>query len=289
MKNIFLWFRIIRPQTLFASLCPVLIGLLVSPAPINTSIAVLTIVCALSLQILSNLINDYYDYLRGTDKKGRKGYKRALVEGEVTLRQMLVAILVALLVSIITGAWLVIYGGLPILLIGISAIFFAWLYTATPYSLSYLGIGDVFVYLYYGIVATMGTTFLQGAPLLYLPAFYAGSVCGLISMCVLIINNLRDIYSDKSAGKRTFPVRFGRKAGEIGMLLVILLTPLFAYLAFGVNYALLIVIPLLIVWGVVVRTNSGKVYNICLLCIGLCNVLYTLLAWLSILTKTALL
>lgn len=167
MKQIVLWLRIIRPQTLFASLCPVLVGLMVAHTliPLSSSLmfltALLTLLCALALQILSNLINDYYDYKRGTDKQGRVGFKRALAEGLVSEREMLAACLVALSVSLVLGAVLCYIGGWVIVAIGITAILFAWLYTATPYSLSYLGIADIFVFLYYGVIATWGTVWLQ--------------------------------------------------------------------------------------------------------------------------------
>ena len=167
MKQIVLWLRIIRPQTLFASLCPVLVGLMVAQTHIPQSsstmkvTALLTVLCALALQILSNLINDYYDYKRGTDKQGRVGFKRALAEGLVSEREMLTACLVTLSIALILGAVLCYIGGWVIVVIGITAILFAWLYTATPYSLSYLGIADIFVFLYYGVIATWGTVWLQ--------------------------------------------------------------------------------------------------------------------------------
>ena len=279
MKQFLLWFRIIRPQTLFASLCPVIVGLMVSPFPCNRSVAIVTMVCALALQVLSNLINDYYDFKKGADQAGRVGYKRALSEGEVSLRQIRFAIILTLCLALITGAWLVYKGGWPILGIGLTALLFAWLYTATDHSLSYLGIADIFVFLYYGVIATMGTCYLQGCDFLYEQAFYAGSVCGLISMCVLMINNLRDKASDSAAGKRTFVVRFGKRAGEWAMLVLIMLTPVFAYCAFGLSWAMLILLPLLGLWVGVLRAK-GKQYNACLLATGICNMLYVLLVWL---------
>ena len=281
MKQFLLWFRIIRPQTLFASLCPVIVGLMVSPFPCNRSVAIVTMVCALALQVLSNLINDYYDFKKGADQAGRVGYKRALSEGEVSLRQIRFAIILTLCLALITGAWLVYKGGWPILGIGLSALLFAWLYTATNHSLSYLGIADIFVYLFYGVIATMGTCYLQGCALLYGRAFFAGSVCGLISMCVLMINNLRDEATDRGAGKRTFVVRFGKRVGEWAMLLLILLTPVFAYCAFELSWAMLILLPLLGLWVGVLRAR-GQQYNICLLATGFCNMLYVLLAWIAI-------
>ena len=236
MKQILLWLRIIRPQTLFASLCPVLVGLMVAHSLIHQSssfahlTAVLTASCALALQILSNLINDYYDYRRGTDKQGRVGFKRALAEGTVTERAMRTACCIALAFSILLGAILCWIGGWTIVAIGLTAILFAWLYTATPYSLSYLGIADIFVFLYYGVIATWGTVWLQYKAtgqtfdLSQMKPIYAGAVCGLISMCVLFINNIRDIDDDRLVGKRTLPVRVGKPAalGLLGVIVVLM-------------------------------------------------------------------
>lgn len=279
MNKFFLWFKITRPQTLAASLCPVLVGLATSGTP-EPVVAAVTAFCALCLQILSNLINDYYDFVRGTDKKGRAGFKRALAEGLVTKRQMLTACIITLALAVISGGYLVLKGGFPILLIGVTAILFAWLYTATNHSLSYLGIADIFVFLYYGVIASSGTVYLQTGEW-SAKAFLAGAVCGLISMCVLIANNLRDIESDREAGKKTFPVRFGKKAGETGYLVVILLTPVFAWLAFGLSWAPLIVIPGLLLYYKL-RRSEGAQYNICLMLAGVLNILYTVLCYLSL-------
>ena len=205
MKNIILWFKIIRSHTLFASFCPVLVGLMAEGVS-SWGVAAVTLLCALSLQILSILINDYYDFRRGSDKAGRVGPSRALAEGKVTEVQMLRAVFVTLVLCLVSGLYLVFRGGWPILLIGLASLLFAWLYTATRFALSYLGIADVFVFLFYGVVASAGTAYLQMHGFSW-TAFHAGAVCGLISMCLLIINNLRDIDDDRAAGKRTFPVR----------------------------------------------------------------------------------
>lgn len=276
MKNVLLWFRIVRPQTLFASLCPVIVALLtMNETVVSWTIAWVTIVCALGLQILSNLINDYYDFVRGTDKKGRAGFKRALAEGEVSEKQMLRACLVTLAICIISGLYLVANGGWVILAIGVTALLFAWLYTATSHSLSYLGIADIFVFLYYGVIASSGTYFLQTGGFSW-EVFFAGAVCGLISMCVLLINNLRDMDDDRLAGKRTLPVRFGKKAGEGLMLVVVLLMPVMAYLAFGFNLPMLVIVPGLCLF-VAVTKAKGVTFNKLLMSAGLINVLYVLL------------
>lgn len=280
--RILLWLRIIRPQTLFASLVPVLVGLIIAPGSqpsgtfeMNALTAVITVICALSLQILSNLINDYYDFIRGSDKAGRAGFKRALAEGEVSVEQMRRACFITLAVALITGLYLVIAGGWPILLAGVTAIIFAWLYTATSHSLSYLGIADIFVFLYYGVIASCGTTYLQ-THTFCLTSFHAGAVCGLISMCVLMINNLRDIESDRAAGKRTLPVRLGKHGAEAVMAVEVLLMPLFAYLAFGFSIPMLIGPAAIILFAAVLKAKGAQ-YNKCLLCTGLMNVLYYIL------------
>lgn len=276
MKNVLLWFRIVRPQTLFASLCPVIVALLtMNETVVSWTIAWVTIVCALGLQILSNLINDYYDFVRGTDKKGRAGFKRALAEGEVSENQMRRACLVTLAICIISGLYLVANGGWVILAIGVTALLFAWLYTATSHSLSYLGIADIFVFLYYGVIASSGTYFLQTGSFSW-EVFFAGAVCGLISMCVLLINNLRDMDDDRLAGKRTLPVRFGKKVGEGLMLAVVLLMPVMAYLAFGFNLPMLVIVPGLCLF-VAVTKAKGVIFNKLLTSAGLINVLYVLL------------
>lgn len=300
ISSVLLWLRIIRPQTLFASLVPVLIGAhVVSRHDIRYSASTLTVtaLCALLLQILSNLINDYYDYIRGTDHQGRVGYRRALAEGEVTITSMRNACLLTALGACLLGIWLVYTGGWVIVAIGLSALLFAWLYTATPYSLSYLGIADIFVFLYYGVIASCGTAWLLLSDAASRPsllaatpiicpdhiasavlrdAFFAGGVSGLISMCVLLINNLRDMDSDREVGKRTLPVRFGKCFSHAYMLILVLLMPVFAWSAFGVSYAMLIVIPTLLIWLNVIKAQ-GSTFNKLLLCTGLSNVIYWIL------------
>lgn len=286
------WLKIIRPQTLFASLCPVAVALMVvcyNGISVHPWLAAATLMCALALQILSNLINDYYDFVNGTDKQGRVGFKRALAEGIVSKQQMLTACFITLAVAVGLGLYLVITGGWVILIIGVLAIVFAWLYTATSHSLSYLGIADIFVFLFYGIVAGWGTGYLQWVASnmacvptsLHWHLLLASAVNGLISMCVLIINNLRDIDSDRAAGKRTFPVRFGKKAGEMGMVMITLLMPVAAWLAWKSWIPATIILPAAVLMLAVMKAE-GKQYNFCLLGAGILNLVYTVLVALEV-------
>jgi 1,4-dihydroxy-2-naphthoate polyprenyltransferase len=289
MSEIKKWWNIIRPKTLFASLCPVLTALFLSLNQTRFEggtilIFVIVLLCALSLQILSNLINDYYDYKKGADKKGRVGFKRALAEGVIRVDQVRRAIYLTLATSILLGIVLICFGGIPILLIGVSAIIFAWLYTATNHSLSYLGIADVFCFLYYGIFAVCGTYYL----LTDMPLFSSksvvcvGAICGLISMMVLMINNLRDIEDDRQVGKKTLPVRFGKRFGEYAILLYSLLMLVLSFLAFGLSLINIIFIPAYMLYQEI-ATASGDQYNKCLFKAGLLNLFFVFLLLLEVL------
>ena len=206
---------------------------------------------------------------------------------ELLEREMQTACYVTLASCLILGAVLCCIGGWMIVAIGITAILFAWLYTATPYSLSYLGIADIFVFLYYGVIATLGTVWLQymAARQAYdfrlLSPIYAGAVCGLISMCVLAINNIRDVDDDRLAGKRTLPVRVGERAA-LGILgIVVTLMPVFAWLAFGLSWAVAVIVPAGLLYGNVLRAKGAQ-YNLCLLQAGIVNLVYVVLVWMSI-------
>ena len=276
-KAIIRWFKIIRPGTLFASISPVIIGLIIAAkrTDINYFIAAITLISAVSIQIFSNLVNDYFDYKRGLDKSGRLGPKRALAEGTIDIKSMKKSIYITLAIAIISGGYLVISGGVPILLIGVFSILFAWLYTATEHSLSYLGIADIFVFIFFGLLATTGTTYLQTHTFV-LKSLYCGCVCGSIATCILIVNNLRDIDVDRENNKNSFVVRFGKKAGEMEYLFFVLLTLVFSYLAFNVSWCMLIALFGLLLFFKVIKSN-GKEYNKCLLLTGLWNVIFIIL------------
>ena len=272
MQKIKLWFGVCRPYSLFISASPVLAGLLVLGNVPNILVAVATLLCAMSLQVFSNLVNDYYDFVRGCDKAGRSGPQRPLAEGIVNERQMRTACIVALSVALLLGAYLVWVGGWVILLIGVLSALFAWLYTATRFSLAYLGVADIVCFLFYGPVASAGTVYLQVAEF-SLAAFYAGCACGCIAVCVLASNNIRDIEEDRAVGKRTFPVRFGRIAALVGVATILLASVAFAVLGFGTLWLLLLLLPDLVLYVLLVKAE-GKKYNKCLFRFVLLDVVY---------------
>lgn len=281
MNKFKLWFRITRPGTLAATFSPVFIGLLIAAGhtSLKWDVALVTLIGGLSIQIISNFVNDYFDFKKGLDKAGRVGPKRAIAEGEVTEKQMFKAILTATSVAVLCGLFLIFKGGWPILLIGVLSLLFAWLYTATSKSLSYLGIADIFVLFFFGPVATVGTTYLQTHTFIF-ESFWFGLVCGLISTCVLVTNNVRDYETDKLAGKRSLPVRFGKRFGENEYLLAMLLIIPALFLGHSSWLPYLIVLPGLILFGKL-RKAQGAQYNQILVNTGKLNLLFALLCALS--------
>ncbi|MBR3798448.1 MAG: 1,4-dihydroxy-2-naphthoate octaprenyltransferase [Bacteroidales bacterium] len=272
MQKIKLWFGVCRPYSLFISASPVIAGLLAFRKIIDIPTAVVTLLCAMSLQVFSNLVNDYYDFVRGCDKAGRSGPQRPLAEGIVNEKQMRTACIVALSVALLLGAYLVWVGGWVILLVGVLSALFAWLYTATRFSLAYLGVADIICFLFYGPVASAGTVFLQCHEF-SLAAFYAGCACGCIAVCVLASNNIRDIEDDRAVGKRTFPVRFGKTAAQVGVALILLASVAFAVLGFGTLWLLFLLVPDIFLYVKLLKAE-GKAYNICLFRFVLLDVLY---------------
>ncbi|MCF0177591.1 MAG: 1,4-dihydroxy-2-naphthoate octaprenyltransferase [Bacteroidales bacterium] len=212
----------IRPFTLPASLSPVIVGLYAASrvGKLNVIAAIATAFCAMSLQVLSNLVNDYCDFKRGNDGPDRLGPVRAVSAGTVSPASLKHAIYVTVAVCLILGALLIYIGGFQILIIGLLSMLFAWLYSATSHSLSHLGISDLFTFTFYGFIASMGTTFIQTgswSPL----SFWLGLACGAIATAILTTNNIRDIDQDRKAGKKTIVVRLGAGFAKIYYLVCI--------------------------------------------------------------------
>jgi len=283
MNRVKLWVNILRPKTLAAGWSPVIIGLLVASESVGLEwiVAIVTMVGATAIQIISNLVNDYYDFKSGLDKAGRVGFKRALAEGAVSPKQMLRAIFITTSIALISGAYLIYIGGLPIVLIGIFSLLFAWLYTATSKSLSYLGIADIFVFIFFGPVASLGTTYLQTGEF-SLKSLLLGVVCGLISTSVLVVNNLRDMDSDKLHGKRSLPVRFGKRFGQLEYLFAMLGTIPAIYLAGGVELGFIIIVPSMLLYRSLLKAQ-GEEYNSILAKTGMINMLFALVIAIDIL------
>ena len=200
-----------RPKTWIASLSPVLIGTSLA-YPINFLVVTLTLLFSLFIQIGTNYANDYFDFMKGADSHLRNGPKRATQEGWIQPKAMLNATLAIFSAALIVAIPLMILAGLWSLFLALSCIAFGILYTGGPKPLGYLGLGEVFVFIFFGPVATCGSFFLQTGTV-NPPVLIASLAPGLLSCSILIANNLRDEKSDRVAKKNTLIVRFGKTFG----------------------------------------------------------------------------
>ncbi len=205
-----IWIQAARPKTLAVGICPVILGtfLTIQEGTFQPLAALAALVGAMLIQIGTNFANDYFDFKKGADTEDRLGPTRATQAGWVTPSQMKTAFILAFSGAAAVGLYLVYCGGWPIVWIGVLSILAGILYTGGPWPLGYLGLGDVFAFLFFGPVAVMGTYYVQ-AQVWSPDAFGMGVSVGLYAMAVLAVNNLRDRKQDKLANKNTLAVRFG--------------------------------------------------------------------------------
>ena len=214
MSRLGVWVSAARPRTLPAAVVPVVVGLAVARrfGPLDWGLAAATLLAALLIQIATNLANDYYDFVSGADAADRLGPPRITQRGLAAPAAVRRAAGLMLAAAAATGLYLVLAGGgLPILLVGALSLACAVAYTAGPYPIAYHGLGDAFVFVFFGLVAVGGTVFLQTRSLPIL-AVVASLPVACLATAILVVNNLRDIPSDRRAGKRTLAVRLGAQA-----------------------------------------------------------------------------
>jgi len=206
------WIMATRPKTLPAATAPVIVGAALAYKDMAFSL-VITVAClvlATLLQIGSNYANDLFDYKKGTDKADRVGPKRAVAAGLITPRQMMIGTIAVLLAATLVGLYLTYIGGIIFLIIGIFCIIAAVMYTAGPFALAYKGLGDIAVFIFFGLVAVVGTYYLQVQEV-NLFAVIAATGVGALVTNILVVNNTRDRHTDAKTGKRTLAVRFGHR------------------------------------------------------------------------------
>ena len=204
------WVLAARPRTLPAAAVPVVVGAaLVRPAPLNWLNSVLCLVVALALQIGTNYANDYSDGIRGTDEV-RVGPFRLTASKLVSAHRVRDAAFSSFFVAGVFGLWLSQRTSWWLVAIGVSAVLAGWLYTGGPKPYGYFGFGEVFVFIYFGLVATVGTAYVQHETI---PprAWWLGAATGAMACALLEANNLRDVEGDRSAGKKTLAARLGRR------------------------------------------------------------------------------
>ena len=230
------WVLAFRFKTLTASLVPVMVATALCWS-LNLFeawwISVCALLCALCVQIATNLLNDAIDFKKGADTKNRLGPKRATQSGLLSQRQTLTMGVFFLLLACVFGWPLILRGGWPILALGLVSCFLAYGYTGGPFPLAYIGLGDLFVILFFGLFAVVGTAYLHCLEVT--PSMtIAGLQVGFLSTILIAINNLRDSKTDKEVCKKTLAVRFGDKFARLEILILTLLvyTLNFYYLVF---------------------------------------------------------
>jgi 1,4-dihydroxy-2-naphthoate octaprenyltransferase len=270
------WLLAARPQTLPAGAAPVVVGTAVAvyeglSAPLP---ALAALIGALLLQIGTNFANDYYDAVKGVDTDDREGFTRATQSGLIPARQVKGAAFSSFGLAFFVGCYLVYVAGLPILVVGLASIVSGYAYAGGPYPLGSHGLGDLFVFVFFGIVAVTGTVYVQAAATLaaplattvpasvleanvLAPALVASLPMAALTTNVLVVNNIRDLETDRAAGKRTLAVMIGYRASRaeyVGLLGLAYLAPVVLWLGFG--YPLAVTSTLLTVpyAGLVART-----------------------------------
>lgn len=265
------WLLATRPKTLAGALVPILIGsgLAFADGKFNWLPALICCLFAFLMQIASNLINDLFDFLKGTDREDRLGPERACAQGWISPGAMRKGIIATVVLACAVGSTLLFYGGWWLILVGIVCVIFAFLYTAGPYPLSYHGWGDVMVLVFFGFVPVCGTYYVQALTLT--PGVVVGSlVSGLVIDTLLVLNNYRDREADALSGKKTVVVRFGEPFGRyLYLFLGITACWICIYFALtGFLWAALLpqlyLIPHFKTWQRMVRINSGKALNVIL-------------------------
>ena len=239
------WIIASRPKTLLAALVPVMVGSAVAfnEGKLVIIYTVVALICSVLIQIGTNYANDLYDYVNGADNEKRKGPRRVLASGLISVKEMKIGIIVSFGLAFLLGLFLVYKGGLVILIIGILSILAGLAYTAGPFPLAYNGLGDIFVFMFFGIVGTVGTYYLHTKNL-SLVSFIASVPVGALITNILVVNNYRDIEEDKAAGKFTLAVKFGKTFTRyqfISLTLISFLVPAVLYIFF--NYSILIFLP----------------------------------------------
>lgn len=267
------WILAARPKTLSGAAVPVLIGtaLAVSGSGVGETILIIpTIFCfvfAFIMQIDANFVNDYFDFIHGNDNETRLGPRRACAQGWISLKAMRIALCITTIIAGIVGLPLIYYGGLTMIIIGILCVAFCFLYTV---KLSYYGLGDVLVLLFFGVIPVTLTCFLAlpfGDKHISFETIIASISCGLVIDTLLVTNNYRDIYNDVKSGKRTLVVRIGPDASRILYLCLGVMACLLGafYVPYGHKFAfllpLLYLIPHVMTYKKMVKINKGKALN----------------------------
>lgn len=222
------WVLAIRPKTLLAGVIPVWLASVLAVhfyGSASWALGALILASCLCIQIGTNLFNDVIDHDKGADSETRKGPTRATQSGLLSRKAVWIGAVTFLVLACVFALPLIWLRGWPVLAIGIPSLYFAYGYTGGPLPLAYRGLGDLFVIIFFGIVACVGTFYIQTGAWTWQPVVL-GLQVGQLSTALIAINNLRDIEEDRAANKRTLAVRFGKKFARIEIAVTCLFPPL---------------------------------------------------------------
>ena len=270
------WLIAIRPQTLPAGAAPVIVGMAVASYEglFSAGPAFAALIGALLIQIGTNLANDYYDAQRGVDSADREGFTRVTHEGIIAAEQIRLAMVVSFSSAIAVGTYLVYIGGVPIVIIGLVSVACGIAYAGGPFPFGSYGLGDLFVFVFFGIIAVTGTVYVQAANALADPfpltvpagtitasAIIASIAMGALATAILVVNNLRDIETDAAAGKYTLAVIIGPVLTRVEyaiLLFAAYLVPLAFWALFGTQSLLLPLLSLPLAAILVYQVIGGR-------------------------------
>lgn len=265
MQKLKYWLFAARPKTLSAALIPVVCATALAAAEDHFSWrpALLCALFAALMQIAANFINDLYDFLRGTDREDRLGPERACAQGWISPREMKWGIAITLMAACTVGLCLLPYGGTFLIGIGVACVIFAFLYTTL---LSYMGFGDILVWVFFGFVPVCGTYYVQALQLTP-SVWWLAAACGLVTDTLLVLNNYRDRHQDAESGKRTLVVALGEKFGSM----LYLVQGILGYVCvampalYGHTWCALLplfyILPHLLTWRKMVSIHEGRALN----------------------------
>ncbi|AUX09388.1 1,4-dihydroxy-2-naphthoate octaprenyltransferase [Halalkaliarchaeum desulfuricum] len=276
------WLIAARPQTLPAALAPVVVGvgIALQDGVFAAAPAVAALVGASLIQIGTNFANDYYDAVQGADTEKREGFTRVTAGGLIEPQSVKRAMWLTFAAAVVVGTYLVYVGGVPILVVGLVSIAAGIAYTGGPYPLGYHGLGDLFVFVFFGVIAVVGTYYVQAAALLpgafpvwippgtvTVPAVVASLPIAALSTNILVVNNVRDREEDAETGKRTLTVRFGYRFSRAQFLSMLALAYAVPFWFLLQGWSIVVLSPLLTLpfAGRIARTvlteTAGDVLN----------------------------
>ncbi|HYY52740.1 MAG TPA: 1,4-dihydroxy-2-naphthoate polyprenyltransferase [Myxococcales bacterium] len=253
------WLMAARPRTLSAAVSPVLVGTAIAHrfGALRPAAALLALLAALLIQVGTNLANDYSDFKHGADAE-RVGPTRVTQSGLLAPGTVKLAAWIAFGISGLLGIALAAMSGWPILVIGAASVAAGWLYTGGPWPLGYHGLGDLFVFVFFGLVATCGTVYAQALDVPAI-AWMAGAAVGSLATAILVVNNLRDRKTDAHVGKNTLAVKIGARATR-AQYVVLAVAPFLLAILLGTLWPLL-ALPALLPAMRTVLTQEGAALN----------------------------